>query len=231
MAFWEPWRGCHYCFVFQGDGKRGVDTNNIVQLPNFHAPIAKAKEEYKIKSGSTIYTCFHSDFFLADADKWRAECWQMMKERGDCHFVILTKRIERFDECKPADWATGYPNVTIGVSVENQAMADKRLSIFKDLPIVHKNVICQPMLAPIDLSQYLEGVELVMAGGEYHKNGRELDYDWVLDLREQCIQAKVEFQFRQCASNFRKDGKLYRLSYRQLFQEAKKAEINWKNVE
>lgn len=76
-----------------------------------------------------MYLCFSSDFLLQDADGWRAECWQMMRERQDLHFLFLTKRIERFMDCIPADWGTGYDNVTVGCTVENQAMVDYKLSI------------------------------------------------------------------------------------------------------
>jgi len=44
----------------------------------------------------------------------------VIKERSDLHFLFLTKRIDRFDKCKPDDWFEGYDNVTIGVSVSNQ---------------------------------------------------------------------------------------------------------------
>lgn len=34
---------------------------------------------------------------------WRGECWKMIKERSDCTFLFLTKRIERFAQCMPED--------------------------------------------------------------------------------------------------------------------------------
>ena len=37
----------------------------------------------------------------------------MIKERSDCTFLFLTKRIERFSQCIPEDWADGYENVTL----------------------------------------------------------------------------------------------------------------------
>ena len=49
-----------------------------------------------MKPGQTVYLCFSSDFLVEDADAWRLECWQMIRERSDLHFLFLTKRIERF---------------------------------------------------------------------------------------------------------------------------------------
>lgn len=36
----------------------------------------------------------------------REECFHMMKERSDLHFIFLTKIIERFKNCAPADWGS-----------------------------------------------------------------------------------------------------------------------------
>ena len=170
MAVWNPWRGCHkysegckFCYIHKGDSKRQIDTNDIVKTDKFTAPIDKNKKgEYKIPSGKIIYLCFASDFLILEADGWRNECWRMMKERDDLHFIFLTKRIERFMDCIPDDWNEGYDNVTVGCTIENQEKADARLAIFQRLPIKHKNIICQPLIEAIYLENYLEGVELVV---------------------------------------------------------------------
>ncbi|MDR2708325.1 MAG: phage Gp37/Gp68 family protein, partial [Nitrososphaerota archaeon] len=87
-------------------------------------------------------------------------------------------------------------NVTVGVSVETQSTADFRLRLLAELPIAHKNIICQPLLEKIDVEKYLDGVELVVVGGESGKNARFLNFDWVLDIREQCRRNNVSFEFR-----------------------------------
>ena len=235
MAIWNPWRGCHrksegcmHCYIHKGDAKRGVDTSLIIKTDKFDAPIARKKNgEYKIKSGSIVYVCFQSDFLIAEADKWRSECWDMIRERSDLHFIFLTKRIERFMDCIPDDWEDGYTNVTVGVSVENQKRADERLSILKQLPIVHKNIILQPMISAIDLSGYLDSVELVIVGGESDRQARVLDYAWVLDVRRQCVEAKTAFTFRQCGTYFVKDGILYHMKTKDLGWQARKAGIDY----
>lgn len=235
MAMWNPWRGCRkysegcrFCYIHKGDYKRNIDTNNIVKTDNFYAPIARDKSgAYKIKSGQRVFLCFSTDFLIEDADKWRPECWQMIRERSDLHFLFLTKRIERFMDCIPEDWGNGYDNVTVGCTVENQDRADQRLSIFNKLPIKHKNIICQPLIDGINLDGYLSGVELVVVGGESDRNARPLDFELVLAIREQCIAQNVHFEFRQCGTHFIKHGKSYTLSTRDLCSQAKKANINF----
>ncbi len=235
MAMWNPWRGCHrcsegctYCYIHRGDAKRGVDTALIEKTDAFAAPVRKLKSgDYKMKPGQTVFLCFSSDFLLEDADPWRGECWDMIRERQDLHFLFLTKRIERFMACIPADWGDGYDHITVGCTVENQTRADERLKIFRDLPIKHKNIILQPMLEDVDISPYLSGdIELVVVGGESGRDARPLDYAWVLHVRQQCIEHGVHFQFRQCGTHFIKDGKQYTLPVHQLIKQAKAAGID-----
>ena len=234
MAMWNPWRGCHrfsegckFCYIHKGDAKRGVDTGEIVKTDKFYAPVERKKNgEYKMKSG-LVYLGFSTDFLLPEADGWRTECWDMIRQRQDCTFLFLTKRILRFLECVPRDWDEGWDNVVVGCTVENQHRAEERLAIFSKLPIRHKNIICQPMLSAIDLEQYLDGVELVVAGGESDRFARPMDYAWVLSLREQCVRKQVPFEFRQCGTHFRKDGREYTLQKKDLCSQARKANINY----
>lgn len=152
----------------------------------------------------------------------------MIRRRPDLNFLFLTKRIERFAACVPRDWSDGYENVVIGCTVENQVNADARLSLFARLPIRHKMVICQPLLGRVDLEHYLNDVELVVVGGESNPHARPLRYDWVLDLRAQCMRQQVAFTFRQCGTHFIKDGKTYRLPTEILMSQAKKADLDYR---
>ena len=235
MAMWNPWRGCKkcsdgclHCYIHKGDAKRGVNTSEIVKTDDFYKPVAKLKNgNFKMKSG-IVYMCFSTDFLIEEADEWRGECWEMIKSRPDCTFLFLTKRIERFSECVPEDWGEGYENVVVCCTIENQKNADKKLSVFHELPIKHRCITAQPLLERISIEKYLDNVELVVVGGESDKDARPLEYDWVLDIREQCIRKNVEFEFRQCGTHFIKDGKQYKLQTKDLCSQARKAGINFK---
>ena len=104
------------------------------------------------------------------------------------------------------------------------------MSIFKDLPIKHKCITAQPLLEGIDIEKYLDNIELVVVGGESDFHARLLDYNWVLDICEQCIRKNVSFEFRQCGTHFIKDGKQYKLQTKDLCSQAKKAGINFKAI-
>lgn len=236
-VMWNLWHGCHklsagcrHCYVFRGDSKRGVDSNLVTQTKNFNLPVQKKRDgSYKIPSGTLVYTCFTSDFFVEDADAWRTEAWNMIRLRSDLRFMMITKRIERLSESLPEDWGDGYEHVTICCTVENQERADYRLPIYKRAPIKHKIIICEPLLERIDLSAYAIGswVEQVVAGGESGYAARPCNFDWVMALHDICVENNISFWFKQTGARFIKDGKYYTINRRLQHAQARKAGINF----
>ena len=212
---WEPWTGCYpesegcaNCYFYGPHAKR-YGQNTVQKTDKFDWPIRRnKKDEYNIKGNKILAT----DFFLPEADEWRLDAWAMIKERQDIEFLILTKRIDRFMVSLPDDWGDGYENVNIGCTVENQALADYRLPLFLSYPIKRRFIACSPLLEPIDLSAYLDGVEHITVTGESGRDARTCDYDWVLRLREQCEKAGVTFWFKGTGSRFQKDGVIQKVN-------------------
>lgn len=236
---WNPWHGCtkispgcKYCYVYRQDEMYGssVASSKCRKTSNFDLPVKRRRDgSYKIPSGTFVYTCFTSDFLLKDADEWRQDCWRMIKERSDCWFYFFTKRIDRLGQCLPDDWGDGYDNVLIGCTAEDQKRADQRLPVFRALPIKHRSIIVAPLLEAVDLSQYLDDtIDEVSVGGESGYNARPCSYDWVLDIRRQCIEKNVPFRFHQTGANFIKDSRCYRIRRRDQHSQAGKADINYR---
>lgn len=234
---WNPWHGCRKlsegcrnCYVYRMDARNDKDASEIKKnVSSFYLPISRnRKGEYKYTSGTEFSTCFTSDFFLEEADEWRKDAWQIIKERSDCKFFIITKRIDRFLECIPDDWVDGYDNVMICVTAENQKMADYRLPIYLKLPIKVKGIICEPLLEKIDVSAYLTPeISSVTTGGESGIDARTCDYDWVMNLREQCIKANISFYYHQTGAKLIKNGRLYRIPKEKQNEQATRAGIDF----
>lgn len=234
-SIWNPWHGCHkfsegcrHCYVYRTDEKHGKDSSIVTRTEKFDLPLQRKKNgDYKIPSGNLVYTCFTSDFFVEDADEWRSEIWNMMRMRSDLNFLFLTKRINRFYDCIPDDWGEGYENVTICCTMENQKEVNERLPIYKTAPIKHKIIICEPLLSKIDFSSHLGNwVEQIVAGGESGYEARVCEFDWIMDIRNQCIEAGIRFWFKQTGSKLLKDAKLYSISKRLQHSQARKAGLN-----
>lgn len=236
---WNPWHGCHkispgclHCYVYRQDAAHDKDASLVSRNQAFKLPVAKRRGgEYKVPAGSVVNTCFTSDFFLEDADEWRPEAWAMMRERSDLRFFMITKRVDRIADCLPEDWGSGYENVCICCTVENQQMANSRLPIYRELPICHRKIICAPLLERLDLRPYLgDWINEISVGGESGNDARVCDYDWVLDLREQAAAYGIAFSFHQTGARLRKDGRVYRILRKHQHRQAKKAGIDHKGI-
>lgn len=218
---WNPWHGCvkisegcRHCYMFFLDRLRDGDGSLIRRTRNFDYPLSKRRDgAYKIQSGEMIRVCMTSDFFLAEADPWRLEAWDLIRQRPDVKFFLLTKRPERVGECLPPDWGDGWENVFFNVTCENQDRAYFRIPLLLDLPFKHKGVMVAPFIGPVEIAPYLASgqIEQVVCGGENYDGARPCNFDWVRSLSDQCKAADVRFTFIETGTVFIKDGRTYRL--------------------
>lgn len=219
---WNPWHGCHkcsegcqHCYMFFLDRMRDKNGADIYRTKNgFNYPLQKDRNgRYKIQSGELIRVCMTSDFFLEEADQWREEAWDIMRQRPDVKFFLLTKRPQRVKECLPKDWGSGWENIFFNVTCENQRRADERIPILLDLPFRHKGIVCAPLVGPVSVEKYLATgqIEQVICGGENYDGVRPCDFDWVKQLRAECVAHDITFCFIETGTHFIKDGKRYHI--------------------
>lgn len=208
---WNPWYGCHKvsagcknCYMFR-EQKRWGREPNVVQRANhksFDAPL-------KWKNSASVFTCSWSDFFIQEADQWRAYAWDIIRKTPHLTYLVLTKRPERIDECLPNDWGEGWPNVWLGVSVENKDQRD-RISTLQDIPAIVRFVSCEPLLTPLNLCLWLfygySTIDWVITGGESGPGYRPANPDWFRSIRDQCAGAGVAYFHKQNGGNRKIDG-------------------------
>lgn len=82
----------------------------------------------------------------------------MIKRTLGFEFHFLQKRESKGFTLYSKRWNNGYDNVIVGCTIENQDRADFRLSIFAELPIKHRNIICQPLIEEINIEEYLDNL-------------------------------------------------------------------------
>ena len=212
------------------DRLRGNDGSEIYKTQRFGYPLqCKRGGGYKIRSGELIRVCMTSDFFLEEADIWRDAAWQMMKERSDVRFFLLTKRPERVEKCLPSEWGDGWDNIFFNVTCENQHRADERIPILLNLPFKHKGIMTAPLIGPIEIDNFLGSgqIEQIIAGGENYDGARPCNFEWVKSLSAQCAKHDVSFYFIETGTVFVKDGKTYHIPGKRLQSEmAFKAQVN-----
>ena len=234
MPIWNPWHGCKkispgcaHCYVYRRDESIGKDASIVTKTNDYDLPLKKNRQgEYKMTpDDGVVFACMTSDFFLDEADEWRDGIWDIIRERSDLEFFIITKRIHRFMDCIPTDWGDGWDNVTICSTCENQDRADYRLPILLEAPIKHRNIISEPMLGELDIEKYLETglIENVTCGGESGPSARPMDFRWIREVRRQCVRTGVSFTFKQTGAVFIKDGKTYHIDRSQQLLQAQKS--------
>ncbi len=220
---WNPWHGCHkksegcqHCYMFYLDKihNNSILSDKVYRTNNFNYPLQRYRNgEYKVKSGEQLRVCMTSDFFVEEADEWRMEAWNIIRQRKDIVFFILTKRPERVLSLLPSDWEEGYENVFLNVTCENQRMADERIPILLDLPFKHKGIMCAPFIGEIKIDRFLDTgkIEQVIVGGENYDGARSCHYEWVKSLYESCKKRNITFSFIETGSVFVKDGKNFNI--------------------
>ncbi|MBI2304149.1 MAG: phage Gp37/Gp68 family protein [Chloroflexi bacterium] len=130
--------------------------------------------------------------------------FSIMIEARHHTFQILTKRHERL--AKLASQLSWPSNVWVGVSVENQIWADRRIPYLRQVPATTRFLSCEPLLGPLDLRCHFEGLHWVIVGGESGPKARTMDPNWARSIRDQCFEAQVPFFFKQWGGRTSKVG-------------------------
>jgi len=211
---WNPWQGCtkvspgcKHCYMFAEKTWYGQDPAVVVRSSpqTFNSPIsvhgANATKgvpgSWKWEDGKMVFTCSWSDWFHKNADAYRDDAWAIIKARPGLHFQILTKRPENIASRLPADWGPeGYPNVWLGVSVESQEYADKRIPVLSEIPAAVRFLSMEPLLAPVALSG-TENIDWIIVGGESGRKARPMDPAWARMIRDHCDEENIPFFFKQ----------------------------------
>lgn len=197
------------------DSLRDKDGGDIYRTKaGFRYPLSKDRSgRYKVKSGEMLRVCMTSDFFLEEADQWRDEAWEIIRQRPDVKFFLLTKRPQRVAEHLPRDWGGGWENVMFNVTCENQRRADERIPILLELPFKHKGIMCAPFIGSVSIAKYLPDgqIEQVLCDGENYDGARPCHYEWVKSLHDECAAYNVTFVFCSTGRRFVKDGRLYKI--------------------
>ena len=112
----------------------------------------------------------------------------------------------------PGDLKRAFPlrNIWLGVTAENQEMADERIPILLQTPAAVRFVSVEPMLEKVDIYKYLTELNWVICGAESGPGARPFDMDWARDLKNQCKLAYVP-KFPFFLKQGRIDGQLVKM--------------------
>lgn len=209
---WNPVRGCtrvsdgcRFCYAeriaarFSGKGMayEGLAENTtagprwtkeVRLVPELLNQPLKWKKPRRIFVNS-MSDLFHEKIDLSDIQK----VFSVMEKAHRHQFQVLTKRADRLLKFSPKlPWPS---NVWMGVSVEDNRVAH-RIDALRQTNAQIKFLSLEPLLGALP-NLALTGIDWVIVGGESGPGARVMEKDWVIDIRNQCIDAKVPFFFKQ----------------------------------
>lgn len=187
--------GCKHCYA-----ERMAKRLHAMGQPNYangfkltmHPQALEKPLEWK--TPQVIFVNSMSDLFHKDVPlEFVQSVFDVMKRAHWHQFQVLTKRSERLLELSPQlEWTD---NIWMGVSVEN-ADYTFRIDHLRKTGAKIKFLSVEPLLGPIRKLN-LKGINWVIVGGESGPGARPLEREWVVDIKNQCVKAKVPFFFKQ----------------------------------
>ena len=181
--------GCANCYIertpaFRMTGQRFVKGKIPVVL---HPD--RLEQPLHWRKPRRVFVVSMGDLFHEDVpDSFLLNAWMTMALSPEHTYQVLTKRPERMRawvsslQDLPGEHALfasdmwPLPNIELGVSVENQRMADERIPLLLDTPAAVRFLSCEPLLGPLDPTPWL-GWDGCYAGETCPDHPR---IDWVI---------------------------------------------------
>jgi protein gp37 len=173
----NPWIGCtkispacDFCYaerwslrmpanrnLWQGERRRTAGAN-------WRQPIKWNREAAAAGERRKVFCASLADVFDNKVPaRWRDDLWHLIDQTPNLDWLLLTKRPQNIAKMLPTEaigapaWGSGWPNVWLGTTVENQEEADRRIPHLLAVPAVVRFLSCEPILGPVDLRPYIPG--------------------------------------------------------------------------
>jgi protein gp37 len=219
-ATWNPTTGCDrtspgcdHCYALtlakrlkaMGNPKYQRDGNPRTSGPGFeltlHADALTVP--YRWPTPRLIFVNSMSDLLHPDVpDTFINQVLEVMRETPRHTYQLLTKRSQRLR--RSAAKFRWPDNLWVGVSVESAAYRF-RIDHLREVPISTRFLSLEPLIASVGRID-LTGIHWVIVGGESGPHARSIEYEWVVDIRDQCLASNVPFFFKQWGGRTPKAG-------------------------
>jgi protein gp37 len=205
--------GCKHCYAetlaerFRGavmpNGKLHVFHGGFdpqLRPERLEQPIAwKRPRRIFVNSMSDLFGDFVPTDYLEQVFRVMAVCRRHT-------FQVLTKRADRMAGYSQLLDPARFPNVWLGVSVEDRKYGLPRIAwLQRSQRLGVRFLSIEPLLE--DLGELdLTDIDWVIVGGESGHGAREMRIEWVRDIRDQCMAQGVPFFFKQWGGIRKRDS-------------------------
>src|SRR6202044_3427643 len=206
-ATWNPVRGCTkispgcaHCYAATfAERFRGVPGHPYEQGFDLRLVPEKILEPTRWTAAKMVFVNSMSDLFHQEIpDSYIRAVSEVMSFIGWHTYQVLTKRAARLRSLLSDQLgdAAACEHIWWGVSVEDRKYGVPRIEELRQSHAAVRFLSIEPLLE--DLGEIdLQGIHWVIVGGESGRGARPMEQRWVLNLREQCEQARIPFFFKQ----------------------------------
>jgi protein gp37 len=213
---------CDHCYAEQWARRFGVQWGPRGEFRQFgdhhwNEPLCWNRAAQKAGKRAKVFCASMADVF---DNRWpegvRDRLWALIRATPMLDWQLLTKRPQNIAKMLPPDWGSGWPNVWLGCTAENQDEADRRLPHLLLIRAVIRFISYEPALGALDLESVIHAalmrgevvpggtvqpVSWVIIGGESGPGARPMDPNHALYLIEQCERAGIAVFMKQTGSN------------------------------
>lgn len=211
--------GCAHCYAETQDRRWGHDrwgvgkARVLTSAGNWAKPLLWARKARVAGERRRVFCASLADIFDEEVPvSWLGDLAALIARTAALDWLLLTKRPENYwrwrvatgqDAARPIRWPS---NVWLGVTVENQEQAERRIPLLLEQESSVRFISGEPLLEGVDLSPWLQsqgstataagvgwspGAHLsplhwVIIGGESGPKARRFELAWARDLVRQC---------------------------------------------
>lgn len=252
-ATWNPVRGCSVvsagcknCYAMKVAyrfSKPGMPYEGLTYGPRWNGEIRivheALEEPLQWKRPRRVFVNSMSDLFHEDIPfSFIHSVFGTMRQTPQHTYQILTKRPDRMRQfiaeyLRPREslgwWNGFYKHVWLGVSVEDQESADKRIPILLQTPSAVRFISAEPLLSNVSIIRYLYrdlavtgdfrnhkgqrkikfthngtlgALHWTIIGGESGPGARPCDLAWLRSIKYQCESAAVPVFVKQLGAQW-----------------------------
>jgi protein gp37 len=200
----NPWTGCtnispgcDNCYaeawskrsgqVKWGNSPRKRTTESYWKAPHIWQ---RKAAEFAAQHGrrQRVFCASLADVFDNQAEpEWRSDLFKVIKETPSLDWQLLTKRPQNIRKMLPADWGvTGYSNVWLGFTAEDQLRFEQRKRFLKEIPASIWFISYEPAIGALRISDNDPKPDWLISGGESGHGARPMVSQWARDIVEDC---------------------------------------------
>lgn len=204
--------GCKHCYAESFARRVGQDvwgpraSRRQMSDHYWRQPLHWNAEAERSGERARVFCASMADVFedRRDLDDRRERLWRLIDDTPHLDWLLLTKRPHKVSELAP--YGDRWPrNIWLGSTAENQKWLDKRMLELRELKALVLFLSCEPLLGPLNLAPWISAarsgearmVDWLIAGGESGHHARPANPEWFRSLRDQCVEARVSFHFKQ----------------------------------